>query len=537
MKVISLSVNDLILSKDNFYSVGNLDELKESIQMFGVKQNLTVKPHNGGKYIIISGHRRHQACVELIKEGHHKYEYVPCSIEVEPDEIREKILFIMTNSTIRELSDWEKMRQAQELRKYFEILKKRDNLQGRVRDHVADTLNVSSAQIGKLEAISNNLSDEFKEEFKEEQLGISAAFELSGLPPEIQDEVFTEYIEKGSITVNDIKVKKVQANSNERNFSDMTVVQKADYAINFLHTIFPDETDSRIYNFIIDTLEYYKKRKSREFKSFYKTVGGNEGGTCLYNTRLDTYGCGCQHNCSYCYAKSLLSFRGLWNENEPKIADIWEIEKAIMKIPQGTIIRLGGMTDCFQPLEESERITMETIKLLNKYGIGYLIVTKSHLVAENEYVELMDRSLAHIQITITCLDDDVASEYENASPPNMRAGAISCLQEEGFDVTLRISPFIEEYIDFPHFNALKVNKCLIEFLRVNSYIKNCFPSVDYSKYTHRHGNYYHLPLEEKIRLLGKLELKNVSVCEDVPDHYVYWAEHFNANKLDCCNLE
>ena len=38
---------------------------------------------------------------------------------------------------------------------------------------------------------------------------------------------------------------------------------------------------------------------STEFKSFFKAVGGNEGGKCNYATRLDTYGCGCQHNCAY----------------------------------------------------------------------------------------------------------------------------------------------------------------------------------------------------------------------------------------------
>lgn len=48
----------------------------------------------------------------------------------------------------------------------------------------------------------------------------------------------------------------------------------------------------------------------KEFKSFYKQVGGNEGSKCRYNTRLDLYGCGCAHDCAYCYAKSLLSFRG-----------------------------------------------------------------------------------------------------------------------------------------------------------------------------------------------------------------------------------
>ena len=47
--------------------------------------------------------------------------------------------------------------------------------------------------------------------------------------------------------------------------------------------------------------------KAPEFKSFYKTVSGNEGNKCNYPTRLDLYGCGCFHDCSYCYAKSLLN--------------------------------------------------------------------------------------------------------------------------------------------------------------------------------------------------------------------------------------
>ena len=38
----------------------------------------------------------------------------------------------------------------------------------------------------------------------------------------------------------------------------------------------------------------------KEFKSFYKEVKGNEGSKCHYPTRLDSYGCGCQHDCSYC---------------------------------------------------------------------------------------------------------------------------------------------------------------------------------------------------------------------------------------------
>ena len=65
----------------------------------------------------------------------------------------------------------------------------------------------------------------------------------------------------------------------------------------------------------------------KEFKSFYKTVEGNEGQKCHYSTRLDTYGCGCFHDCKYCYAKSLLGFRYLWHPDNPSVADINKIEK------------------------------------------------------------------------------------------------------------------------------------------------------------------------------------------------------------------
>lgn len=180
------------------------------------------------------------------------------------------------------------------------------------------------------------------------------------------------------------------------------------------------------------------------------------------------------HNCSYCYARSLLDFRGLWNAENPRVADIQKIRRKLEKVPPGTILRLGGMTDCFQPVERQEQVTYQTIEQLNEYGIGYLIVTKSHLAGEERYRKLYDPKLAHIQITITCFDDKKAFGYEKASSPSKRLKALLNLQEEGFDVTLRLSPLIEEYLDFDYLNRLPVNKVLVEFLRVNGWIKNGF---------------------------------------------------------------
>lgn len=278
---------------------------------------------------------------------------------------------------------------------------------------------------------------------------------------------------------------------------------------------------------------------SKEFKSFFKTVGGNEGNKCKYPHRLDSYGCGCNHDCKYCYAKSLLDFRKLWNPQDPAVADVEKIKRKINKIKKdGKIhtVRLGGMTDCFQPIEKTERITYETIKALNEARISYLIVTKSDIVADDEYMTIMDKDLAHIQITVTTTDDELSKTYEKASVPSRRIKAIEKLQAAGFDVALRLSPFIDEYIDYDILNAVKCDKIVVEFLRANSWIEKWF-DIDYSDYTVKQGGYKHLPLEKKKELIKKITgFKEVSVCEDESEAYQYWQENFNPNPDDCCNL-
>lgn len=277
----------------------------------------------------------------------------------------------------------------------------------------------------------------------------------------------------------------------------------------------------------------------KSFSVFYKEVEGNEKEKCKYTTRLDTYGCGCQHDCKYCYAKSLLDFRGLWNSTKPVVGSMKRIKSAIIKAKKDKvkIVRLGGMTDCFQPMELNYRATYQTIKLLNAYKIGYLIVTKSHLVANEEYMKIYDKELAHFQITTTCLDDDLYKklDYEKASVPSKRIDAIKKLQENGFDVAIRLSPLIEEFIDFDKLNSLGIEKAQVEFLRVNHWIRKWF-NIDYSKFIIKQSGYEHLSLEEKKRIIGKIKIPNISVCEDEDGAYEYWINNFNPNKEDCCNL-
>lgn len=217
-EVVMIDVDDLMPSKDNFYATENIDELAVSIELSGcIEQNLVVKPEAHGKYEVIAGHRRRLAALKLVSEGKEEYRKVPCRIKKESDSIKDRLSLIFTNSTARQLTDWEKIQQAKELKavllEYKQALteenkdkpKEEREKMGRVRDIVAQMLNTSTTQIGRMEAIDNNLTDEFKEELKDGNINISTAHELSRLDEGKQREAYQKYEEKGELHISDVK--------------------------------------------------------------------------------------------------------------------------------------------------------------------------------------------------------------------------------------------------------------------------------------------------------------------------------------------
>lgn len=273
-----------------------------------------------------------------------------------------------------------------------------------------------------------------------------------------------------------------------------------------------------------------------EYKSPYKNINARKYNTwCLYSKRIDTYGNGCQHDCKYCYAKALLEFRGYWNKI-PLPSNLSEIHYKIKKLNKFDIVRLGSMTDCFQPIEKIHKITYETIKLLNYYKIHYLIVTKNSLVSNEEYLAIYDKNLAHFQISLTSTCDKKSQLYESASKASERINSIEILFYKGFDISIRLSPFLTELIDYNKLNNINCDKILIEFLKVNHWIKKRL-NIDYSQYTHKFGGYDNLTLETKINMLKNItNFKQISIGEYVKEHHEYFKQNYNFNKNDCCNV-
>lgn len=208
--------------------------------------------------------------------------------------------------------------------------------------------------------------------------------------------------------------------------------------------------------------------------------------------------------------------------------------------PDINAVRMGGLTDCFQPIEEKLRVTYETIKCLNEHHVPYLIVTKSPLVANDEYLKILDKDLAHIQFSLTFTNDDLYRKIaiEKAPLPSKRIEAIEKLESCGIDTCIRLSPYIPEFIDIDTLNRIKCDKVLVEFLRVNHWIKKWLgDKCDLSGYTRTFHGYNHLPFEKKKELIDAIGDKHtVTVCDFEPEYIDYWKKEFNPNPDDCCNL-
>lgn len=244
-KTVYRNPEDLIPSKDNFYSTEDTEKLKQSIKVLGILQPLLIEERNGKDYIL-AGHSRRKCCLELIEEGMDRFRKIPCvykpKIELntasEEDEIIRKIIIIQSN-TYREKTDWEKMTEALQMEELVKELREKTDLEGKTREIVSDLIGVSSTQIGRYHSISNNLSERLADAFRQNKLNISTAAELAGLNEKYQTKACELLENAGQLTLNDAKLLKAQQEQ-ERDIPGQLTIEQA------LHPHKPEEVNAVI---------------------------------------------------------------------------------------------------------------------------------------------------------------------------------------------------------------------------------------------------------------------------------------------------
>lgn len=170
----------------NFYPrVENLEDLEESIKANGLLEPLTVVPDESGGYRLISGHNRFAALRRIHSA---KYEDgVPCLVLPAMDEHVELAAIIEANrqrvkTQALLAEEAEKLTQAYMARK-----RAGENLPGRIRDRVAEAMQISKTKLANLTAIRNGIKvPGIKERWERNEIPEAAALIIARLPVEAQ---------------------------------------------------------------------------------------------------------------------------------------------------------------------------------------------------------------------------------------------------------------------------------------------------------------------------------------------------------------
>lgn len=326
------------------------------------------------------------------------------------------------------------------------------------------------------------------------------------------------------------------------------------------------------------------------FRSPFKLVNAHSTcQQCLYAFEVDTYGRGCVHNCVYCYAKAELTVHGYWNNPFPMPVDITELWKVFYTVfetdrkskwrsilEKRIPIRIGSMSDSFMWMDQKFKVTQEFLKLLKHYKYPYIIFTRSDLIAEDNYIDLLDKNLCSVQMSIASTNDEMNKKIEPGAPSaKRRLVALKKLNEAGFWTTVRINPVFPIYPDgyftkpsqqgrnkiepFDYFSfdmvdeiaSHKVPSILAGFVRLSSfalnqiekasgrnlrsfYDKKKFESSRDWHYSNAEIRYYYEKIKEKCDA-NKVQF---TTCYIGNGETHFWKDQdLWSNKSDCCNAK
>lgn len=201
---------------------------------------------------------------------------------------------------------------------------------------------------------------------------------------------------------------------------------------------------------------------------------------------------GCEHGCVYCYARPTHEYYGYsagldfetiihYKPDAPRL-----LEKAF-NAPSYTVkpIMLSGNTDCYQPAERSFRITRKLLEVCLAYRHPVSLITKNALILRDLDIlmELAQRRLVHVNISLTTLNEDLRRKLEPRTATGLRRlETLAKLAESGIPVRCLIGPVI------PFLNSVEIPSILKSaadagaadagyiLIRLNGSVKGIFES-------------------------------------------------------------
>lgn len=182
MVIVQLPIEDIIPNPDNeIYNIGDVSMLVADIADKGLRQALEVIPADGGKYMLIAGHRRWTACRQLYEGGDKRFARLPAVVKQSEGKDEDLISLITSNATARELTDGERLKQYRALKGALERKKAAGKLEGRVRSEMVRLTGDGAGTLGRLNAILQHCIPEVIQMVENGEIGLTRAYECSKL--------------------------------------------------------------------------------------------------------------------------------------------------------------------------------------------------------------------------------------------------------------------------------------------------------------------------------------------------------------------
>jgi DNA repair photolyase len=154
---------------------------------------------------------------------------------------------------------------------------------------------------------------------------------------------------------------------------------------------------------------------------------------------------GCQHGCSYCYARFMKRVTGHkepWGEFvDVKINAADLLSREITKKKRGRVW-VSGVCDPYQPLEAKYQLTRQCLEILAHTTWPVIIQTRSPLVLRDMDI-IKDARDFEVGFSVTTADDSIRKLFEPDAPPiDDRITALDTLHKAGIRTYAMIAPVL-----------------------------------------------------------------------------------------------
>lgn len=174
---------------------------------------------------------------------------------------------------------------------------------------------------------------------------------------------------------------------------------------------------------------------------------------------------GCQHGCSYCYARFMKRVTGHkepWGEFVDVKVNAPDLLRREIAKKKRARVWVSGVCDPYQPLEERYRLTRQCLEILVRNDWPVIIQTRSPLVLRDLDIIRGARDI-DVGLSITTADDRIRKLFEPHAPPiDERVRTLDILHEAGVRTYAMIAPMLPGAEGLAGLLRGKVNYVLVD---------------------------------------------------------------------------